>query len=144
MEFIIKEFLQVSKNVLLYLSLLFCSLHGYCCRFDMIPRAEWRLEVRLSASLFRNWKSHGTKMYDFCCGLPEYLDNRETVVFFFFKTLDFLFICFTHTSTYVHPVCGVIIGFDDVNWIICKQVYSFFQNIKRSNHMLHQNSFYLE
>ena len=143
MEFIIKEFLHVSKNVLLYLSLLFCSQHGYCCRFDMIPQAEWRLEVRLSTSLFRNWKSHGTKMYDFCCGLPEYLDNRETIVFLK-KTLHFLFICFTHTSTYVHPVCGVIIGFDDVNSIIWKQVYSFFQNIKRSNHMLHQNSFYLE
>ena len=112
-------------------------------RFDMIPQAEWRLEVRLSTSLFRNWKSHETKMYDFCFGLPEYLDNRETIVFLK-KTLDFLFICFTHTSTYVHPVCGVIIGFDDVNSIICKQVYSFFQNIKRSNHMLHQNSFYLE
>ena len=84
-------------------------------------------------------------MYDFYCGLPEYLDNRESVVCFFKKkTLDFLFMCFTHTSTYVHLVSGVIIGFDDVNSIICKQVYSFFQNIKTSKHMVHQKSIYLE
>ena len=83
LEFIIKEFLQVNKNVLLYLSLLFCSHYGYCCRFHVIPRAEWMLEVRLSTSLFRKWKSHGIKMYDFYCGLPEYLDNRESVVSFF-------------------------------------------------------------
>ena len=78
-------------------------------------------------------------MYDFCCGLREYLDNRGSVVYLKKKT-DFLFMCFTHTSTHVHPVSGVIIVFDDVNSIICKQVYSSFQNIKTSKQMLHQNS----
>ena len=143
MEFILKEFLQVSKNVLLYLSLLFCSQHGYCCRFDVIPGAEWRLGVRLSTSLFRNWKSHGIK-----CTISVVACRNtwiiEKALFFLKKTLDFLFMCFTHTSTHMHPVSHIIIGFDDVKSIICKQVYSFFQKIKRSKHILHQKSFYLE
>ena len=92
--------LQVSKNVLLYLSLLLCSQHGYCCRLDVIPRAEWRLEVRLSTSLFRNWKSHGIKMYNFCCGLQEYLDNRESVVFFKKNIRFFVYVFHSCIHTY--------------------------------------------
>ena len=87
----------------------------------MIPGAEWRLEVRLSTSLFRNWKSHGIK-----CTISVVACRNtwiiEKALFFLKKTLDFLFMCFIHASTHVHPVSCIIIGFDDVNLIICKQV----------------------
>ena len=119
-----------------YLFLWFCPQHGHCYGFHIIPGAEGRKDS--AASLYTHIvKAPDVIMYDFCCGLSEYVHNRESG--FFRKTRFFhdVFHSFTHKCTPAFR-CNKLFGFDGVNSSICEQFNSFLQNIKTSAKRCHK------
>ena len=134
-----KKFPQVSKRGVSYLFLWFCPQHCHCYGFHVILGAEGRKDP--AASLYTDIvKAPDVIMYDFCCGLSEYVHNRETG---FFKNTRFfhdVFHTFTHKCTAAFR-CNKLLGFDGVNSSICEQFNSFLQNIKTSAKLMSQTHF---
>ena len=132
----LKKFQQVSKRGVSYLFLWFCSWHGHYWSFHVIPGAEGRKEP--AASLYmHNEKAPDVIMYDFCCGLSEYVHNRESGFFKNTRFFNHVFHSYTHKCTPAFR-CNKLIGFDGVNSLICEQFSFFLQNIKTSAKLMSQ------
>ena len=76
-------------------------------------------------------------MYDFCCGLSEYVHNRESGFFKNTRFFNHVFHSYTHKCTPAFR-CNKLIGFDGVNSLICEQFSFFLQNIKTSAKLMSQ------
>ena len=72
-----KIFPQVSKTGMAYVFLWFCSMHGNCLEFHMIPGSEARKDP--AAALYTHLATPPKVLfYDFACSLSEYVKNRES------------------------------------------------------------------
>ena len=109
----LKEISESQKRDVSYLFLWFCPRHGHCYGFHIIPGVEDRKDP--AASLYTHIeKAPDVITYDFCCGLSEYVHNREIG---FFKNTRFfhdVFHSYTHKCTPAFR-CNKAIGFDGVN-----------------------------
>ena len=98
-NFCLKKFSQVSKRGMSYLFLWFCPQHGNCYGFQVIAAAaEGRKDP--AACLYTHIeKAPDVIMYDFCCGLSEYVHNRESGFFNNTRFFHNVFHSYTHKCT---------------------------------------------
>ena len=122
-----------------YLFLWFSTQHGYCYGFYVIPGAEGRKDPA-DALYTHIVKAPDVTMYDLCCGLSEYVHNRESGFFKNTRSFHDVFHLFTNKCTPVFR-CNKLIGFDGVNSSICEQFNSFLQKIKTSAKLMSQIHF---